>query len=171
MHWKQECIRSKAQHQLQDRNPNNSICFWKDLDLKMTWTSKQPWPWYYIDVDGHINIISWFWKKKLVSNSQNSQFYKSDLDLDSMTLVLKIDLNIVKMYHHTKNEVSMSWHSKVIACTDGHTQAVWKHYLPAYAGWNILYQFYFVIGVRSILWYVCGKSTAFEKNKNKKTLT
>ena len=25
-----------------------------------------------------------------------------------MTLVLKLDLDIVKMYHHTKNEVSMS---------------------------------------------------------------
>ena len=35
-----------------------------------------------------------------------------------MTLTLiqfKIDLDIVKMYHHTKNEVSMSTGSKVIA--------------------------------------------------------
>ena len=35
-----------------------------------------------------------------------------------MTLILKFDLDIVKMYHHTKNEVSMSTHSKVIARTD-----------------------------------------------------
>ena len=45
----------------------------------------------------------------------------SDLGLDSMTLILKLDLNMVKMYHHTKNEVSMSRHSKVIALTDRQT--------------------------------------------------
>ena len=38
-----------------------------------------------------------------------------------MTLVLKLDLDMVKMYHHTKNEVSMSRHSKVIARTDRQT--------------------------------------------------
>ena len=43
--------------------------------------------------------------KKLVSNSQNSQFYKSDLNLDPVTLALKLNLDMVKMYHHTKNEV------------------------------------------------------------------
>ena len=32
-----------------------------------------------------------------------------------MTLILKLDLDIVKMYHHTKNEVSMLTASKVIA--------------------------------------------------------
>ena len=51
-------------------------------------------------------------------NSQNSQFYKNDLGLDPMTLVLKLDLDIIKMYHHTKNEVSMS---KLISCTDRQT--------------------------------------------------
>ena len=35
-----------------------------------------------------------------------------------MTLILKLDLDMVKMYHHTKNEVSMSTGSKVIAQTD-----------------------------------------------------
>ena len=40
-------------------------------------------------------------------NGQNNQFYKSDLDLDPMTLVLKLDLDMVKMYHHNKSEVSM----------------------------------------------------------------
>ena len=55
------------------------------------------------------------------SNSQNDQFYKSDVDLGPMTLVLKLDLDMVKMSHYTKNEVSMSGHSKVIACTDTQT--------------------------------------------------
>ena len=50
-----------------------------------------------------------------MSNSQNSQFYKSDLDLDPMMLVLKCKLDMVKMYYHAKNEASMSRHSKVIA--------------------------------------------------------
>ena len=38
-----------------------------------------------------------------------------------MTLILKPDLDIVKMYHHTKYEVSMSTASKVIAQTGTHT--------------------------------------------------
>ena len=38
-----------------------------------------------------------------------------------MTLILNLDLDIVKMYHHTKNEVSMSTTSKVIARTDRQT--------------------------------------------------
>ena len=55
-------------------------------------------------------------------NSQNNQLYKSDLDLDLMTLVLKLALDMVKMFHHTKNEVSMSRYPKVIAkWTDRHT--------------------------------------------------
>ena len=41
-------------------------------------------------------------KEYSVQQSDN-QFYKSDLDLDPMTLVLKLDLDMVKMYHHTKN--------------------------------------------------------------------
>ena len=38
-----------------------------------------------------------------------------------MTLILQHELDIIKMYHHTKNEVSMSTPSKVIAQTDTHT--------------------------------------------------
>ena len=38
-----------------------------------------------------------------------------------MTLILKLDLDMVKMYHYTKNEASMSRHSKVIARTDTQT--------------------------------------------------
>ena len=54
----------------------------------------------------------------------------NDLDLgmtltsdksNQVKLILKLDLDMVKMYHHTKNEVSMSNYSKVIALTDTHT--------------------------------------------------
>ena len=38
-----------------------------------------------------------------------------------MTLILKFDLGMVKMYLHTKNEVSMSSGSKVIAQKDRNT--------------------------------------------------
>ena len=42
----------------------------------------------------------------------------------TLTLVLKLDLDMVKMYHHAKNKASMSRHSKVIARTqiDTHRQ-------------------------------------------------
>ena len=38
-----------------------------------------------------------------------------------MTLILKLNLDMVKIYHHTKNEVFMSRHLKVIAQTDTQT--------------------------------------------------
>ena len=38
-----------------------------------------------------------------------------------MTLILKLDLDMVKMYHHTKDEVYMSTHSKDVARTDRQT--------------------------------------------------
>ena len=44
-----------------------------------------------------------------------------DLDIEPMTSTLELDLPMVKMYHHTKNEVSMSTASKVIAQTATHT--------------------------------------------------
>ena len=56
-----------------------------------------------------------------MSNSKNNQFCKSNLYLDPVTLVLKLDLDMVKMYHHTKNEISMLRHSKVIVQKDRHT--------------------------------------------------
>ena len=59
------------------------------------------------------------------------------LTLTQMTLILKLDLDMVKMYLHTKNEVSMSKGLKVIAWTDKQTHRHdWKHYLPAYADGN-----------------------------------
>ena len=55
-----------------------------------------------------------------------------------MTLILKLDLDMVKMYLHTENEVSVWSGSKVIAWTDrGDRQTDrhdWKHYLPTYMG-------------------------------------
>ena len=42
-------------------------------------------------------------------------FDSFDLDLNPMTLVLKPDLDMVKMYLHTKNEVPSYSGSKVIA--------------------------------------------------------
>ena len=38
-----------------------------------------------------------------------------------MPLILKLDLDMIKMSHHTKNEISMLRHSKVIARTDRQT--------------------------------------------------
>ena len=98
-------IWTKANCQLWDRNPNTYNLILKrcqnDLDLEMTLTFD------------HIKTMQ---QKNLGFNSQNDQFY-----LDPVTLVLKLELDMVKMYHHTKNEVSMSRHSKVIACTDTQT--------------------------------------------------
>ena len=64
-----------------------------------------------------------------------------------MTLILKLGLDMVKMYQHTKNEVSMLRGSKVIAWIDRNTDRQThtdtqthrhdrKHYLPAYVGGN-----------------------------------
>ena len=52
-------------------------------------------------------------KTRLFYNSCAKKLY--DFDLNPMTLILKLDLSIVKMHQHTKNEVSMSRGSKVIA--------------------------------------------------------
>ena len=38
-----------------------------------------------------------------------------NFDLDPITLILGINLAMVKMYHNTKDEVSVSTHSTVIA--------------------------------------------------------
>ena len=42
-------------------------------------------------------------------------------DLDPVTLILKPDPDVVNMYHHIKNEVSMSTTAKVVVQTDTHT--------------------------------------------------
>ena len=48
-----------------------------------------------------------------LKDRENMMFYS--FDLDPMTLVLKLDLDMVKMYLHTKNEVPSYSGSKVIA--------------------------------------------------------
>ena len=50
------------------------------------------------------------------------KFYSFDLDLDLMTLVRKLDLDILKMYPCTENEVPSFGRSSGIASTDKHTQ-------------------------------------------------
>ena len=61
------------------------------------------------------------------------KFYSFNLDLDPMTLALKLDLDIIKMYVYTKNEVLSFSGSKVIMWTD--TQTDWLKLLPtAYVG-------------------------------------
>ena len=53
-----------------------------------------------------------------MSGKPNRNFPKYDLNLDQMNLILKLDLDMVKIYPHTKNEVSTSTHSKVTVSTD-----------------------------------------------------
>ena len=89
-------------------------------------------------------LIIWMWKdlnlrqvKLSETNVQEANWAVSWDDLDPMALILKQDLDMVKMYHHTKNEVSMSNASEVIAQTDKHTKTqahrqthtLQKHYL------------------------------------------
>ena len=52
---------------------------------------------------------------------ENMMVYSFDLDFDPMTLLLKHDLHMVKMYLHTKNEVSSYNSSEVMAWTDWQT--------------------------------------------------
>ena len=43
------------------------------------------------------------YKHVQLKDRENMMFYSFDLDIDPMTLVLKLDLDMVKMYLHTKN--------------------------------------------------------------------
>ena len=102
-------IQMEANYLLWDRNQNT-----QPFDSRLTLTSKWltlRWPWWTYQYH------YWSQQKNLVLNSQHNQFYQSDLDLYPMTLVLKLGLDIIKMSHPTENEVSISRHSKVIACT------------------------------------------------------
>ena len=46
-----------------------------------------------------------------------------------MNLVLKLDLDMAKIYHHVKSEVSLSTHSKVTGQKDKHTDTT-THCVP-----------------------------------------
>ena len=81
--------------------------------LEMTLTLTQ-WPWHDLD----LRQVKLSWTDVQVAKLASPW---DDLDLNPMTLKLKHDLDIVKMYHHTKNEVSMLTSSKVIAQTDRQT--------------------------------------------------
>ena len=48
-----------------------------------------------------------------------------------MTLILKLDLDVIKKSHRTKNEVSILGHSKVIAQTDTQTDTDSMKTLPS----------------------------------------
>ena len=111
---------------------------WNDLDLGVTLTSfmtltsekwnwcpgaklafsmKWPWPWSN-DIGITLTLFMTFTSDKSNQVKTDVQVAKlafswDDLDLGPMTLILELDLDIVKMYHHTKNEVSMSIGSKV----------------------------------------------------------
>ena len=71
-----------------------------ELDLQVTLTFK------------HVLVE---YKHIEVKVRENMIFYSFDLDLDPMTLIPKCDLDMVKMYLHTKNEVPSCSGSKVIA--------------------------------------------------------
>ena len=60
---------------------------------------------------------------------------KNTLDLDPMTLILELDLDMVKMYLYTEDEVPSYSSSKVIAWTDTQTdrqtdRQTWVKLLP-----------------------------------------
>ena len=92
------------------------INIFHEMTLTLTqwpWPNLWPWP------ETSQTELNW------CSGSQISIFHEMTL-----TLILKLDLDIVKMYHHTKNEVSMSTGSKVIAWTDTHTDMMKTLPLP-----------------------------------------
>ena len=75
------------------------------------------------------------------------EFYPFDLDLDSMTLVLKFGLDIVKIHVCTKNEVPIFSSSKDIAWIEKRWthRLNWNYYLPAYADGNYFLQTCFIL--------------------------
>ena len=119
----QRCIWMKAHLPLRDRNPNTY-----NFDPGMTLTLEWAWPW---DDLGHINTISLSWQKNLASNSPK-HFTKVTL-----TLIFGLDIDMVQMFHHTKNEVSVFKSIQKLWPEQTDTQRVRKHYLPACAGGKI----------------------------------
>ena len=97
-----------------------TIWFWNDLDLELSLTLM----FIFIPYDGHS-------KNKCgiptVQKPKSPSLWPSDLDTQTWHLAMTS--------HQTKNKVSMSKHSKVIAQTERQTHSM-KHYLPAYKGGN-----------------------------------
>ena len=75
----------------------------------MTLTFRWPWPLRHVLVE---------YKHVQLKDRENMMFYSFDLDFDPITLVLKLDLDMVKMYLHYKNEVPSYSCSKVIVEDD-----------------------------------------------------
>ena len=70
-----------------------------------------------------------------VSGYARSYFCSCDLDLEPVTLIHKLDLDILKMYLRIENAVFRSRLSKVRAGTDRHTDRHDRtHYHAALAG-------------------------------------
>ena len=67
------------------------------VDSRITLTSKWLWPWDDLDLNDYVSTISWSQQTNLMSNSQKNSFYKSDTDLDPVTLTLKFNLNMVNI--------------------------------------------------------------------------
>ena len=73
-------------------------------------------------------------------DSQSSLFYQGDLDLDTMALILKLDLSMVKMYSTTIPKIKFLGQGVqrmqlVQADTHTDTHRQYKSFtLPAYAG-------------------------------------
>ena len=87
-----------------------------------------------------------------------------------MTLILKLDLDMVKMYLHSKNEVFMSRGSKVIAWTDRNPDTQTdrqnrKHYLLAYAGGN-KHVYFLLLEIHLKLLYAMGILTHSVRSSN-----
>ena len=59
--------------------------------------------------------------------------FKIDLEINLMTLILKLDLEMVKMYLYSENEIPSYSSSKVIIWTD---RPDWNYYLSAHADGN-----------------------------------
>ena len=77
------------------------------------------WPWTHL----------WLWPQTSQTKlnwcpSSKIRHFPWD-DLDPMTLILILNLDMVNIYHHTKNQVPMSNYSKVVAQTDTYTHRDW----------------------------------------------
>ena len=96
------------------------------------------WPISHLPIESQtLTMLPWpLW----CPGSKINIFPLDDLDLDPITLKLKLDLDMVKMQHHTKNKkFSMLTGSKVIAWTD--TQTNKKHnekHLPLPHTWDVM---------------------------------
>ena len=112
-------FQSKAHLPLVDRKSNTH-----NLTLEL------PWPWDDLDIVYDLDLRH----IKPGPFRKISIFLMYDLNIDPVTLTFEHDLDMVKMYHHTKDEVSVPTDLKVIAKTGTHIHIHththnMKHYL------------------------------------------